>query len=142
MEEKVLGISVDLSDAPPGEPPWRSIGWQRAKRAIAEAVAYCLCSILDGCRVYLLDLHGGEPSEGLGDKDMDLAVDCIDPPQAQQLEQELEHLVRRVLEKKLGGDPYSKLQVPNLVEVHSTREYLIERHVSAGPPYSILVCGG
>ncbi len=92
-----------------------------------------------GCRVYVLDMHGGEPSEGLGGKDVDLAVEgCRLDPAA--LEELLERLARDMLRRATGRDPYRLLGIPNIIEVHSTREFVVEKYVRLGPPYSVPLC--
>jgi len=120
---------------------WRSLEWQRVKRRIAEAIAGCICSLL-GRSVYLTDLHGGEPSEGLGDKDIDLVIECLGPGEAARLEQVAEERVAEALARLLGGDPYSVLGVPNIVELHSSHEFLAARLLRAGAPYVENVCSG
>jgi len=113
------------------DPPWTSFEWQKAKYIIARSIASCLCP--QGCHVYLLEMHGGEPSGGLGDKDIDLAVDC--PPLSQEevenLEKAFEKIVIDFLSEILGGNAKEKLKVPNVVELHSTSEFIIKKHIEA-----------
>ena len=139
------GISRALSVIPTSfedkgfrEPRWKSFSWQRAKRIIARSIAYCICR--NNCTVYLLEMHGGEPSEDMGGKDVDIAIDCISGEEALEIEKELEKLLVEKLREKLGVDPYRYLDIPNIVEVHSANEYIIKKHVEAGPPYSIKLC--
>ncbi len=121
----------------PGE-AWRSLSWQRLKRMIAYAVASCLCSM--GCKVYLADLHGGEPSEGLGGKDIDLILDCTSMVDIAALEQLVEGITASWLLEELGRDPYLFLGIPNIVELHDTTEFLFKKYVEAGPPYVFPLC--
>lgn len=118
---------------------WRSLEWQHVKRHIAEAIAACICDYI-GKRVYLTDLHGGEPSEGLGDKDIDLIVECLGPDEALVLEQLLEARVADILRGALGGDPHQVLGVPNIVELHSSHEFLASRLLRLGAPYVEPLC--
>ncbi len=120
---------------------WRSLEWQRVKHGIAEAIAGCICSVL-GRSVYLTDLHGGEPSEGLGDKDIDLVIECLSPDEIPGLEQQVERLVAEALARVLGGEPRSVLGVPNIVELHSSHEFLASRLLRVGAPYVESLCSG
>jgi hypothetical protein len=118
---------------------WNSIEWQHMKHLIARAAAPCLCRIL-GCRLYLSDVHGGEPSEGLGGKDIDLILDCPSEVDTEAIEEELEQVIYGWLQRLLGGDPYQRLGIPNIVELHTTREFLFKKYVEAGPPYAVRLC--
>jgi hypothetical protein len=120
--------------------PWETGEWQRAKSIIGDSIAECICTIA-GCRVYRLEMHGGEPSLGLGDKDADLAVDCDDSSfDVEALEEMLEKLLSDIVGEIVGGNAYEKLKLPNIVELHTTREFLIKKYVEAGPPYAFRVC--
>ena len=122
------------------DPPWMSFEWQKTKYLIARSIAYCLCR--HGCRVYLLEMHGGEPSEGIGDKDIDLAVGCpLSPEKVEGLEKSFEEKVNEFLSSILGGNAREKLKVPNIVELHSISEFLIKKHVEARDQrYAIDLC--
>ncbi len=112
------------------DPPWTSFEWQKTKYIIARSIASCLCP--RGCKVYLLEMHGGEPSGGLGDKDIDLAVECpLSQSEVERLEREFEKIVVDFLSGILGGDAKKKLKVPNIVELHSTDEFIIKKHIEA-----------
>ncbi len=119
--------------------PWETLEWQRVKGIIASAVAECICSIL-GCSVYRLEMHGGEPSLGLGDKDVDLAVDCRQDINIEDFEADIESLVGEFLGRVIGEDIYKAIRLPNIVELHTTREFLIKRYVEAGPPLAFRLC--
>jgi len=95
--------------------------------------------VLD-CSVYIVDVHGGEPSSGLGGKDIDLIVNCCSGADLERLERIAEKLVADILESVLGRDPYQVLGVPNIVELHSSSEYLFEKYLESGPPYVFRVC--
>lgn len=132
-----LRPTSSLLEERPGE-AWRSLSWQRLKRVIAHAVASCLCPM--GCKVYLADLHGGEPSEGLGGKDIDLILDCISLVDIAALEQLVEGIIASWLLEELGRDPYLFLGIPNIIELHDTTEFLFKKYVEAGPPYVFSLC--
>jgi len=122
------------------DPPWASFEWQKIKYIIARCISHCLCQ--HGCKVYLLEMHGGEPSEGIGDKDIDLAIDC---PLLQEdidaLEKEFEKTVLGFLGDILGDDARKVLKVPNIVELHSLNEFIIKKHVRArNQHYAIDLC--
>lgn len=134
-------LVLEAVDSSP-ESPWESVAWQAAKSIIARAAASCICR-LTGCHVYLLDMHGGEPSEGLGGKDVDLAVECPGTTPScspRELEDALEAAAAEILDKAVGGDARRMLKIPNIVEVHSADEFLIKRYVELGPPYSRPLC--
>ncbi|KSW11804.1 hypothetical protein CF15_03095 [Pyrodictium occultum] len=118
---------------------WETFEWQRAKRIIAQSIASCLCRIL-GCRVYMTDLHGGEPSTGLGDKDIDLIIDCPQGPNPSSLEGVAERLAAGMLRSLLGDSPYRVLGVPNIVEVHEASEFLFKKYLERGAPYVARLC--
>jgi len=123
-----------------GSPPlWDTVEWQRSKRLIARAIAFCLCRAA-GCKVYIADVHGGEPSAGLGGKDIDLIADCPSTIDLTAVERMAEELVATMLENVLASDPYRVLAVPNLVELHTSREYLFEKYLESGPPYVFRLC--
>ena len=113
------------------DPPWTSFEWQKTKYIIARSIASCLCP--QGCKVYLLEMHGGEPSEGLGDKDIDLAVECpsLSQEEVENLEKVFEKTVVDFLSGILGGNAKEKLKVPNIVELHSANEFIIKKHIEA-----------
>lgn len=122
------------------DPPWASFEWQKIKYIIARCISSCLCQ--RGCKVYLLEMHGGEPSEGIGDKDIDLAIDCpLGQEDIDALENEFEKLVLDFLGSILGDDARRKLKVPNVVELHSVNEFIIKKHVEARDQrYAIDLC--
>ncbi|ABM79947.1 hypothetical protein [Hyperthermus butylicus] len=122
-------------------PRWDSFEWQQTKRYIGEAIAECICQ-LAGCSVYRLDMHGGEPSEGLGDKDIDFAISCStnNMPDVRELEARLEDIVAEHLSGVIGSNIYRFLSVPNIVELHDVNEFLIKKYVEAGPPYVTKLC--
>jgi hypothetical protein len=133
-------LSLPLPQRPQSGELWDTIEWQRMKRLIARVVALCICSILR-CPVYLGDFHGGEPSEGLGGKDVDLVLDCsIDSKRLSRIEKLIESMVKKWLDRLIGLDSYTALGIPNIIELHSTREYLFKKYVEAGPPYVIRLC--
>ncbi len=99
---------------------WDCIEWQYFKNRIARVLADCLSRLL-GCRVWLADLHGGEYLVGLGNKDVDLLVECPGV-RLEEVEQVLEEEVASYLSRLLGGDPHAVLGVPNIVELHDARE--------------------
>ena len=118
---------------------WDTPEWQYMKRLIASSVARCLCRL--GCRVYLGDFHGGEPSEGLGGKDIDIIIDCGVPGgTAKRLEEQIEAVVAGWLRGLLGREPYTALGIPNIVELHTTGEFLFKKYVEKGMPYVMPLC--
>lgn len=118
---------------------WDTPEWQYMKRLIASSIARCLCSL--GCRVYLGDFHGGEPSEGLGGKDIDIIIDCSAPEGAvKRLEEQIEAVVAGWLRSLLGQEPYTALGIPNIVEIHTTNEFLFKKYVDRGTPYVVPLC--
>ena len=120
---------------------WSSPEWQQAKHYIGEVIAKCICQ-LTSCSVYQLDMHGGEPSDGLGDKDIDLAIRCPsnDALDIQKLETIVEEAVTNYLSGVLSYNIYQFLSVPNIVELHNADEFLIKRYIVAGPPYATRLC--
>jgi len=119
---------------------WETFEWQRLKRLIARTAATCLCRYT-GCPVYLGDIHGGEPSEGLGGKDADLILGCpMGAEETRRIEQQLERVTAAWLHGVLGDDPYRFLGVANIVELHTVAEYLFKKYVEAGPPYVVRIC--
>lgn len=123
-----------------GPPPlWDTMEWQKSKRLIARAIASCLCRTI-GCEVYIIDVHGGEPSSGLGGKDIDLVIDCPPHFNTDSVEETVESLVAAMLEDILADNPYRVLGVPNLVELHTSKEYLFEKYLRSGPPYVFRLC--
>lgn len=126
-----------------GLQPWETLEWQRSKRILAKIIGNCICNIL-GCKVYILDVHGGAPSEGVGGKDIDFIIDCKykDKDIAGSLEEIIENIVKERLRELIGEDPYRYLGIPNIVEFHSVNEFLFKKYVELGPPYAIKLCDG
>jgi len=147
LEKCIDSVLAKLKTLP--EPPrdprlegraWESLEWQRLKRLIARSIASCLCRIL-GCSVYIGDFHGGEPSAGLGGKDIDLVLNCeLDEEALAVLEKLLEAKLAELLRRVFRRDPYSYLGIPNIVELHSTGEYLFKKYVERGMPYVQRLC--
>jgi len=118
---------------------WRTMEWQRSKRLIARVLSDCICKYTS-CHVYFLDIHGGEPSTGLGDKDIDLVLECPTEINIERIETIAETLVLNILKTILGDNPYRILGVPNIVELHLSNEYLFKKYLKAGPPYAFRIC--
>jgi hypothetical protein len=120
--------------------PWKTIEWQRAKDIIGRIIANCICK-LTGCKVYRLEMHGGEPSPDLGDKDVDLAIECekyifnVD-----KLEEKVEEKITSFISSIIGDDVHEKLKLSNIVEMHYSNEFLIERYIRSGPPLAFRIC--
>ncbi|BEP18270.1 hypothetical protein PYJP_16220 [Pyrofollis japonicus] len=124
----------------PSEVPWSRLEWQRAKYIIARGIAECFCK--NNCRVYLLEMHGGEPSDGLGDKDIDMAIDCPgEKINIDFIENILEKYVTKYLSGLIGGEVRRELKIPNVVELHTSDEFLIKKHLEARDKrYAIKIC--
>jgi hypothetical protein len=132
---------LENMNVPIGLQPWETLEWQHSKRILAKIISNCICITLN-CKVYILDVHGGAPSEGLGGKDIDFIIDCKYKDIASSLEEIIENIVKGQLRELIGEDPYKYLGIPNIVEFHSVNEFLFKKYVELGPPYAIKLCDG
>ncbi len=111
---------------------WRSHSWQWLKKRIVESLVKCFRGLCGLRRAYIVEMHGGEHIlEEVGDKDIDLIVECSSDIDVGSLEKAAEKAVASILSSMLGGDPYQLLRVPNIVELRGVNDYIASRMLSS-----------